>query len=143
LLGVALDGELRALSLCHVGLEANVVCHLVVVVAERRDVDAVPELLAVLPVVQYLHGDRLVGVDSCRHPTYGVRVGPLALQEPTVRPQRLRAVVAGHLLERLVDVHERVVRQLRVAHRHPDGRLLQHALFQVCRHVAVDVDTSR
>jgi hypothetical protein len=140
LLGVALDGELRALAFGDVHLEPDVVCHLAAVVADRGDVDAVPELLAVPAVVQQFDGDRDALVDGLGHLPDRVGVGLLALQEPAVRPQRLLAVVAGHLLEGVVDVDERVVRQVGVAHRHADGRLLEDAPFQFGGHVAVDVD---
>jgi len=67
-----------------VRLEADVVSDLPVRVADRGDREPVPELLAVAPVVQDVDRRRPLVVDGLAERRPGLRVRPLALQEPAV-----------------------------------------------------------
>lgn len=93
----------------------------------RRDGHAVSERGAVGGVVAEFDRARFGRLDGPPEPRDLIGVGVLALQDPTVSTQDLRAILASQLLEVLVDVHERVVLPAGIGDGDPDRRRVHRA----------------
>lgn len=103
------DESLRPLLAGDVLLGAEVVRDGARLVVDGAEGDAVPVGVAVLPIVHEVDGRGVAGVDGGAEFGDGVRVGDVALEEPTVATGRLRGVVARDVREPLVHVDERFV----------------------------------
>mmetsp|Transcript_10043 Transcript_10043/g.41424 ORF Transcript_10043/g.41424 Transcript_10043/m.41424 type:complete len:629 (-) Transcript_10043:181-2067(-) len=83
---------------------------------DRRDGEQVPELLAILAVIEQADGDPLALLDRPGYLAHVVHVRLLPLEEPAVAVEDLLGGVSGHLQEPVRRVDDGAVRERRVAH---------------------------
>jgi hypothetical protein len=92
-----------------IALKSDVALGSVLGVADRRDLDLVPERVSIRVVVQYLCRDRLLVRDRRSDLRHVCRVGIPALAVPTVLAVYLRPLIAGKVLKPLVCIDDRIV----------------------------------
>ena len=98
----------------HVVLNTHEMGQLAGIVGHRGHEHVVPEGAAVLAIIEQRDSNIAGFADPLTDQRKGSRIGVRPPQETTVSPEHLVAAIAGHALERLVDVDEWKIGEARV-----------------------------